>query len=40
MLVSSRDGIVRGTYQNPILLQWASAPRGSRAVELTLTCFC
>jgi thiamine phosphate synthase YjbQ (UPF0047 family) len=40
MLVSSRDGIVRGTYQNPILLQWASAPRGSRAVELTLTRFC
>jgi thiamine phosphate synthase YjbQ (UPF0047 family) len=40
MLVSSSDGIVRGTYQNPILLQWASAPRGCRALELTLTRFC
>jgi hypothetical protein len=40
MLVSSSDGIVRGPYQNPILLQWARAPRGSRALELTLTRFC
>jgi len=39
MLVSDGDGIVRGTYQNPILVQWASAPRGSRALDLTLTRF-
>ncbi len=40
LLVSdSGGGIVRGTYQNPILVQWAAAPRGSRALELTLTRF-
>jgi thiamine phosphate synthase YjbQ (UPF0047 family) len=38
-LVSGDEGIVRGTYQNPILVQWASAPRGSRALDLTLTHF-
>jgi hypothetical protein len=39
MLVSGGEGIVRGTYQNPILIQWARAPRGRRALELTLTRF-
>jgi len=31
--------IVQGRYQNPILVQWAAAPRGGRTVELTLTSF-
>ena len=39
MLVSDGDGIVRGTYQNPILIQWAGTPRGSRSLELTVTRF-
>ncbi len=40
LLVSeSGGGIVRGTYQNPILIQWAAAPWGSRALELTLARF-
>jgi thiamine phosphate synthase YjbQ (UPF0047 family) len=32
-------GIVRGMYQNPILIQWAAAPRGHRVLELKLTRF-
>jgi hypothetical protein len=39
MLVSDGDGIVRGTYQNPILIQWAGTPRESRSLELTVTRF-
>jgi thiamine phosphate synthase YjbQ (UPF0047 family) len=40
LLVSElAGGIVRGTYQNPILLQWAAAPRGRRVLELKLTRF-
>lgn len=40
MLVSeSAGGIAHGTYQNPILIQWAAAPRGARTVELALTRF-
>jgi thiamine phosphate synthase YjbQ (UPF0047 family) len=39
LLVSDTGGIVRGTYQNPILIQWAGAPNGSRTLELTLTRF-
>ncbi len=40
LLVSeSSGGIVRGTYQNPILIQWTAAPPGYRTVELTLTRF-
>jgi hypothetical protein len=30
-------GIVEGTYQSPILVQWQSAPRRARIVEVTLT---
>jgi thiamine phosphate synthase YjbQ (UPF0047 family) len=36
---SGRGAIVQGRYQNPILVQWAAAPRRSRTVELTLTEF-
>ncbi len=36
---SGRGGVVRGTYQNPILIQWSAAPRCRRSVELTLTRF-
>jgi hypothetical protein len=39
LLVSDTGGIVRGTYQNPILIQWAGTPNGSRTLELTLTRF-
>ena len=28
---TARHGIVEGTYQSPILVQWQHAPRGSRA---------
>lgn len=35
----SGGGVVRGTYQNPILIQWASAPNGSRSLLLRLTRF-
>jgi hypothetical protein len=35
----SDAGVVRGTYQNPILIQWASAPHGRRAVVLRLSRF-
>jgi len=36
---ASDGGIVQGRYQNPILVQWAAAPAGRRALELTLTSF-
>ncbi|HVN75949.1 MAG TPA: hypothetical protein VMT19_06505 [Thermoanaerobaculaceae bacterium] len=42
LLVSDADGaagVVRGTYQNPILIQWASAPRRRRTVVLRLSRF-
>jgi hypothetical protein len=40
LLVSDAGGgIVRGTYQNPILIQWAAARRSSRVLELTLVRF-
>jgi thiamine phosphate synthase YjbQ (UPF0047 family) len=40
LLVSdSAGGIVRGTYQNPILIQWSAAPHRRRVLELTLTGF-
>jgi thiamine phosphate synthase YjbQ (UPF0047 family) len=40
LLVSqSCGGIVRGTYQNPILIQWDAAARGRRVLEITLTRF-
>jgi thiamine phosphate synthase YjbQ (UPF0047 family) len=39
MLVCDNDGIVRGAYQNPILIQWAAAPLGTRSLELTVTRF-
>ena len=32
-----RVGIVEGTYQSPILVQWQSAPRQTRILEVTLT---
>ncbi len=32
-------GIVRGQYQNPILIQWAAPGRGARAVHLRLSEF-
>ncbi|MCL4846054.1 MAG: hypothetical protein KJ066_05950 [Acidobacteria bacterium] len=31
--------LVEGTYQSPILVQWRSAPRGARTVNVTLTRF-
>ena len=41
LLVSDRGdgthGLIEGTYQSPILVQWQSAPRQSRLVEVTLT---
>ncbi|MGE5236053.1 MAG: hypothetical protein ACM3O7_06880 [Acidobacteriota bacterium] len=40
LLVSdSHHGIVRGTYQSPILIQWNGTPRCSRSLEITLTRF-
>ena len=38
-LLVSNSGIVRGTYQNPILVQWAGTPNGSRTIDVTLTRF-
>jgi len=35
----SGAGVVRGTYQNPILIQWAAPARGCRNVTLRLTEF-
>jgi len=41
LLVSSDDGtgagIVEGTYQSPILVQWQQAPRSARMLDATLT---
>jgi thiamine phosphate synthase YjbQ (UPF0047 family) len=31
--------VVRGTYQNPILIQWAGAPRGARTLLLRVSRF-
>ena len=43
LLVSDRHrtdaSVVRGTYQNPILIQWAAAPGGRRRVVLRLSRF-
>ena len=41
LLVSEREdgssGIVEGTYQSPILVQWQRAPRSTRVLDVTLT---
>ena len=41
MLVSERpdgsNGIIEGTYQSPILVQWQRAPHQTRVLEATLT---
>jgi hypothetical protein len=41
LLVSERadgsHGIVEGTYQSPILVQWQRSPRGSRVLDVRLT---
>lgn len=41
LLVAERGqgevGIVEGTYQSPILVQWQRAPRGSRLLSVTLS---
>ena len=41
LLVSERpdgtNGLIEGTYQSPILVQWQRAPRQSRILEVTLT---
>jgi len=41
LLVSERQdgshGIVEGTYQSPILVQWQRTPRQTRLIEVTLT---
>ena len=41
LLVSEREdgsyGIVEGTYQSPILVQWQQAPRASRILDVELT---
>jgi len=44
LLVSDRNtpgkgGIVEGTYQSPILVQWNRTPRQARQVVLTLSSF-
>jgi len=31
------SGIVEGTYQSPILVQWQQAPRSARVLDVTLT---
>jgi hypothetical protein len=33
----SSAGIVEGTYQSPILVQWQQAPRASRMLDVTLS---
>jgi thiamine phosphate synthase YjbQ (UPF0047 family) len=35
----SPGGLLRGTYQSPILLQWSAAPRGSRGLVISLKRF-
>lgn len=41
LLVSEREdgshGLIEGTYQSPILVQWQRAPRQSRNLDVTLT---
>jgi hypothetical protein len=41
LLVSEREdgssGIVEGTYQSPILVQWQRAPQERRVLDVTLT---
>jgi thiamine phosphate synthase YjbQ (UPF0047 family) len=41
LLVAERNGsapgIVEGTYQSPILVQWQHAPRGSRVLDVVLS---
>jgi hypothetical protein len=41
LLVAERPdgttGIVEGTYQSPILVQWQHAPRQSRVLNISLT---
>ena len=41
LLVSEREdgthGIIEGTYQSPILVQWQRTPRQTRILEVTLT---
>jgi hypothetical protein len=41
LLVSERGdgtaGIIEGTYQSPILVQWQRAPRRTRVLDVTLT---
>lgn len=41
LLISNRadgsSGIVEGTYQSPILVQWQRAPRETRVLDVTLT---
>jgi thiamine phosphate synthase YjbQ (UPF0047 family) len=41
LLVSEREdgthGLIEGTYQSPILVQWQRAPRQTRVLEVTLT---
>ena len=41
LLISERpdgsSGIVEGTYQSPILVQWQHAPRHTRVLDVTLT---
>jgi hypothetical protein len=34
-----RGGIVQGTYQAPILVQWKAAPGAVRAVDVSLSRF-
>lgn len=34
---SARPGIVEGTYQSPILVQWQKAPRAARMLDVTLS---
>ena len=34
---SGRDGLLYGTYQSPILVQWQQAPRSARILDATLT---
>jgi len=35
----ARGGVVEGTYQSTILVQWHRSPRSSRLVDVTLTEF-
>ena len=34
---NTRPGIVEGTYQSPILVQWQKAPRAARMLDVTLS---